>query len=102
MIVLLSFGLLLLTTGLVLRLASLEGRRAYRTRHVAHTRIEWEKREAERRLHDLSREAFDSMLEAARQAGTRPYQEGASRCRPGTPASTFPRWTGRGGMSAGL
>lgn len=64
----LVFGIILLLIGVIslLTLAALEARDAYRNYRVEQARVERQKRIAERRLHDVSSKAFESMLETAR------------------------------------
>ncbi len=52
----------------LLGLAALEWRDAYRQHRSERANLEYQKRRAERRLHDLSSRAFGEMLDAARQA----------------------------------
>lgn len=49
-------------------LATLEWRDAYRQRHSEQAKLERQTRWAERRLHDVSSQAFRRMLDATRQA----------------------------------
>jgi hypothetical protein len=50
----------------LLIMAVLDGRDAYRTRRNERAFIERQKRVAERRLHDISSRAFESMMDATR------------------------------------
>ena len=64
------FAALLLTisAACLLSLATLEWRDAYRQHHSEQAKVERQTRWAERRLHDVSSQAFRKMLDATRQA----------------------------------
>ncbi len=66
--ILLAVILLSITTAAMCSLAVLDWRDAYRERRTEQANLERQKRWAERRLHDLSSQAFESMLNATRQA----------------------------------
>jgi hypothetical protein len=67
--VMLVLLIILLTVGVtaLVTLAALQGRDSYREHRAEAARIERQKRLAERRLHDMSSKAFESMLDATRQ-----------------------------------
>ncbi|MGO9198021.1 MAG: hypothetical protein ACLQK4_12955 [Acidimicrobiales bacterium] len=65
---LLALILLILTTLGVASLLALQGRSTYHQYRAEQANLERQKRWAERRLHDVSSKAFESMLDAARQA----------------------------------
>ncbi|MGO9560115.1 MAG: hypothetical protein ACLPYW_13660 [Acidimicrobiales bacterium] len=60
--------LLAISTVGVASLVGQQARAAYRAHRAARANLERQKRWAERRLHDVSSKAFESMFEAARQA----------------------------------
>jgi hypothetical protein len=66
--ILVALILLVLTTLGVASLVALQGRSTYREYRAEQANLERQKRWAERRLHDVSSKAFESMLDAARQA----------------------------------
>jgi len=67
MMLMLIVVLLAVAVIALLSMAMLQGRSAYREHRVEQVRIERHKRWAERRLHDVSSQAFEEMLSAARQ-----------------------------------
>ena len=66
--ILLPVILLTITAAAMCSMAVLVWRNAYRERRSEQANLERQKRWAERRLHDLSSQAFESMLDATRQA----------------------------------
>jgi len=66
-VILLGLILLALTALGVLSLVAVQGRSAYQEYRAEKAKIERQKRWAERRLHDVSSKAFESMLDTARQ-----------------------------------
>jgi hypothetical protein len=72
MIVVVAVLLLMIALG-VGCLVVLQGRSAYNQYRSEQAHLERSKRWAERRLHDLSSKAFESMLDAARQAPGRDH-----------------------------
>jgi hypothetical protein len=65
--ILLAIILLTIITTAMFSLAVLEGRAVYRAHRSEKANLERQKRWAERRLHDLSSKAFESMLDEARR-----------------------------------
>ena len=66
--ILLAVFLLTITAVSMFSLAALEWRDAYRQHRSEQANLERQKRWAERRLHDVSSQAFRKMLDATRQA----------------------------------